>query len=254
MNYGMYISAMGVQVQEYRQAVAANNLANAQTNGFKRAIANVQARPNAAVEDPAMRAYRVPVYGQMNGGVWAQPTGMDLTQGTLVTSASKTDVALEGDGFFTVQGDNKETLLTRDGKFLVNSDGELVTANAGRKVLDSEGAAIKLNPTLPVDIGPKGEVTQGDATVATLGVVKVSGPEAIEPIGGNALRVRPGFKTQPAGDETQVRSGYTEQSGVDPIVEMVSMIEGQRVFEANARMISMQDTMLQQVNAIGRIA
>lgn len=251
---GLYISAMGLQVQEYRQAVTANNLANAQTAGFKRAIANVQARANAAQEDPAMRRLGVASLQQLNGGVWAQPTSLDLRQGTLDTTRNPLDLALDGPGFFAVQAADGSKLLTRDGKFTLNVEGDLITANDGKKVLDADGTPIRLNPALQIEVNGAGEVRQDGSTVAILGVVNVENPQAIEPAGSNAMRLRDGASAKQIAGGTQVRQGCLEQSGVDAVNEMVSMIECQRAFEANARLISMQDQMLQQINSIGRIA
>jgi len=253
MTNGLYISAMGLQVQQYRQSVIANNLANSHTAGFKRAIANVQARANAALEDPRMAQYaQDPVYGQVNGGVWAQPTAFDWSQGTLKTSPGNTDLALDGEGFFTLQNAQGEKLLTRDGQFKIGLNGELHTGH-DLKVLDTGGSPITLNPALPVAVKGNGEITQAGQTVAKLGVVNVKETQSLEPVGQNTLRVRDGFLAAPAAD-TIVRQGYVEQSGVDPMTEIINMLEGQRAFDANAKMINMQDQMMSQLNTVGRVA
>ncbi len=83
MNYGLYISAAGLQAQELRQQVTSNNLANAGTHGFKRDLAIMQARANAVDEDPRMAAYRIPVLQDQGGGVFALGNGIDLSQATL---------------------------------------------------------------------------------------------------------------------------------------------------------------------------
>ncbi len=142
---GLYISAAGLQAQDMRQAVIANNLANAQTNGFKRDLVSMQARLQAPREDVQMMKYLVPTFGNQGGGVNAMGVGMDLAQAPLVETTNQTDVAIEGRGFFTVKGDKEgEKSLTRDGQFLINTDGALVTANGGRPVLSSEGQPIVL--------------------------------------------------------------------------------------------------------------
>ena len=94
---GLYISAMGLQAQQYRQTVLTNNLANAQVVGFKRAIANVQSRANAAFEDAKMAGLQgEAVYAQMSGGVWSGPNTYDWSQGTAQSSNSKNDPGAAG--------------------------------------------------------------------------------------------------------------------------------------------------------------
>src|SRR4051794_8448516 len=124
MLYGLYLSASGLQAQEIRQSVITNNLANANTTGFKRDLATVLARPNPAYEDPTLSQYRHSLLGKQGGGVFVQGGGVDLTQSSLLQTGKPTDLALEGRGFFTLKGDKEgETALTRDGRFLIDSNG-----------------------------------------------------------------------------------------------------------------------------------
>ena len=81
MLYGLYLSAAGMQAQETRQSVISNNIANAETTGFKRDLAVMQARANAVHEDSSMMKYSIPVLKDQGGGVNIAGLGMDLTQG-----------------------------------------------------------------------------------------------------------------------------------------------------------------------------
>jgi flagellar basal-body rod protein FlgF len=253
MNYGLYLSASGARAQMDRLAVISNNLANARTTGFKRDLVNMQARQNAAIEDPRLAMYRLPVLKNQGGGVLATGGGIDLTQGTFESSANDTDVALNGKGFFTVGGDNGERLLTRDGRFLLNQDGRLVTAGGNRPVLDDAGQPITLTPGLPVVVAADGQVSQGDGqTGAKLGLVDVADSRQLVKLGGNVMRA-PGDVTQVTAD-TQVMQYKLEASGVDELAEIVNMMEGQRAFEANARMMSFQDQSMGQLATVGRVA
>ncbi len=264
MIYGLYLSTAGLQAQQAKQNVIANNIANAQTVGFKRDLAVMRARANAVDEDPHMAAYRLPVVQDQGGGVNALNGGIDLRQGLLTSTGNKTDVALDGPGFFTVQGEQGEKLLTRDGQFLLNSEGILVTATSGRPVLSSTGEPIKLNPQLPVTINGQGQITQGDdtggggggggAAAMQLGLADVTDSRQLMKLGGNVMRVINPAALTPAPATTMVRQGHVEASGVDPMLEMVNMLEGQRAFDANAKMITFQDNSLQELNTIGRVA
>lgn len=254
---GLYISAAGLQTQEYRQSITTNNLANAQTIGFKRDLALIQERANASQEDPAMTRYRWPagIYSKMNGGVYAAPTFTDMSQGSLNRTDLQSDVALQGPGFFLVQGEKAgERNFTRDGKFMLRSDGQLVLAGNGKSILSAEGAPIKLNPDLPYEIDEVGEIRQGGNVVAQLAVMTVQNSSDLKKIGSNLLTLKDGAKAQPATTATSIHQHYLEQSGVDPITEMTTMMETMRTFEANAKMIQYQDSTLQSLNTVGRIS
>jgi flagellar basal-body rod protein FlgF len=255
MLYGLYLSAMGLKAQEARQSVTSNNIANALTTGFKRDLAIMRSRANATTEDPRMAPYRLPIVGDQSGGVYAAGGGIDLSQATLTQSSTPTDLALDGSGFFTVQGNKPgEKLLTRDGSFIINEQGELVMANSGRPVLSAEGEVVKLNPSLPVRVDSRGVISQGDNSGTQLGVVNVSNPERLRKLGANLLTVdKPDALTE-RNPRTVVRQNYLESSGVDPMIEAVNMMTGQRAFDANAKLISFQDTTLSQLNTIGRVA
>jgi flagellar basal body rod protein FlgG len=90
--------------------------------------------------------------------------------------------------------------------------------------------------------------------VAKLGLADVNDPRRLVKVGGNVMTVDSPDALTAVSDKTVVRQGQVEESGVDPMVEMVAMLEGQRAFDANAKMITYQDTTLQQVNTIGRVA
>jgi flagellar basal body rod protein FlgG len=254
MNYGLYLSTAGIQAQFSRMTVITNNMANANTAGFKRDLVNTLARANASYEDPQMAAYRVPVLKDQGGGAWATNGGIDLTQGPLAEGNS-TDMALDGRGFFTVQGTggfNGQTLLTRNGTFIVREDGTLVTADGGMAVLGTDGKPIQVNPNLPFRVDANGSISQGDQhEVAQLKLVDVADSQMLRKLGKNLLTAS---KTQPAPADTVVRQGKLEGSGVESMTEMVNMIECQRAFDANAKMVSYQDQTMQQLNTVGRVA
>jgi flagellar basal-body rod protein FlgG len=256
MNYGLYLSAAGLRAQDVKQSVIANNLANANTTGFKRDLVLMQTRANAVVEDPRMAGYRVPVVCNQGGGVNPVGGGIDLSQGLFKATQSNTDLALDGKGFFTVRGADNQKLLTRDGSFIINNDGNLATASGGHLVLDESGQPIALTPGLPIHVSSKGEVMQSDSLSSgvKLGIVDVTDAKQLIKQGGNLMTVRDSVSLAPIPAETVVLQGHLEESGVDPTVEMVNMLAGMRVFEANAKMISYADTSMAQLNNVGRVA
>jgi flagellar basal body rod protein FlgG len=253
MNYGLYLSAAGAQAQMDRLAVVTNNLANSQTTGFKRDLVAMQARMNASYEDPRMAAYRLPVTQDQGGGVFSTNGGIDLSQGTIKDSGNPLDLALNGRGFFTVQGDNGKTLLTRDGHFDLDQEGNLLSS--GRPVLDKDGNPITLSSNGDVTIGKNGDISQGGSdTGISLGIVNVADSRQLIKLGGNRLRTAEGVGLTQAPADTQVMQYKLEESGVNEMAEIVNMIEGQRAFDANTKMISYQDQTMSLVNTVGRIA
>jgi flagellar basal-body rod protein FlgF len=253
MDYGLYLSAAGAKAQITRQAVITNNIANSQTAGFKRDLVIMQSRLNASYEDPAMFPYRLPVYGDQGGGVTAVSDGIDLSQSTFEDTHNRTDFALNGPGFFTIAGDNGETLLTRDGRFMIDSEGALRTVAGGnRPVLNNAGEPVRLNPDLPLEIAHDGTITQnGQGTGLKLGITDAD-PKTLVKLGGNLLRSA--TPLTPASAETEVLQYKLENSGVEPMVEIVNMMEGQRAFDANARMMTYQDSTMSLLNTVGRVA
>ena len=133
MVYGLWQSAAGLQVQEYRQAIVTNNLANADTPGFKADRIAFQERLNAATAHGDMRS-RNPVTDRMTGGLFATPVYTDFAQGSFISSNNPMDVAVDGDGFFTVQTKDGPQ-YTRDGRFSMNTDGALIHSASGGAVL-----------------------------------------------------------------------------------------------------------------------
>jgi flagellar basal-body rod protein FlgF len=251
MNYGLYLAAGGLQVAEYRQGVIANNLANAETVGFKRDLAAVMARPQATDEDPALAALQDPTTALLGGGTFAAPNEIDLTQASLKSTKAPLDLGLEGKGFFTVQGTDGKSYLTRDGRFTMNTAGTLVNAD-GRPVLNDAGSPITLNAAKDVTVDPSGRIAQNGTVVGTLGIVNPKDASQLRKVGNNLLTVDDASTLTPA-TSAQVRQGAVEASGVDPSIEMVNMIENQRIYDANAKQIQAYDRLAQTANQVGRV-
>lgn len=240
MAYGLYLSADGAHAQASRLEVIANNLANVDTVGFKRQLAVFQARYAEAIA----QGQESPGSGSINdvgGGTMLQQTKTDFSPGPLKRTEAPTDVAITGDGFFVVQkGD--EQYLTRAGNFRLTASGELVTQQ-GYAVLSEGGAPIVVNPQNgSIDVSPTGAVRQAGAS-QNLAIVRPASLGDLVRSGENLFKPIADTQPLPAG-ERNVRAGYLESSGVQPMTEMVRMIETSRAIEANVNMIQTQDQML----------
>ncbi|HUW83505.1 MAG TPA: flagellar basal-body rod protein FlgF [Phycisphaerae bacterium] len=249
MIYGLWLSAAGLQANEHRQAVLANNLANAETTGFKQDLAVFRQRLTESQSSPAGMALAHPVLDGLTGGTFVRPTYTDFSQGTLDKTNSPLDVAIVGRGFFAVQ-DGDEVRYTRDGSFHVDAQGRLVTAR-GHLVLDESGAAISVPSGAKVSIGEGGRVLADDEQIGRLGLVDVSDPQRLVKVGQNL------FDGQFVAEEPfagQLEVGALEQSTVEPVTLLAHFIEAARAYQLNGQMITLQDGMLgRAVNDIAKL-
>lgn len=250
MIYGLWQSAGGMAAQEYRQNILSNNLANADTPGFKPDRVSFRERLNSSLL--ANPRASDPTLATLTGGVFESQLYTDFSLGSFEKSDSRLDVALDGPGFFKVQG-KKGAEYTRDGRMAINSSGTLIHAASGRPMLGPDNRPIVLDTSNlnKVKIDDAGKITQGEDVAGTLGVVEFKDPQQLEKIGQNLF-------SGPAGkaheSKAGVRQGFFEASGVQPVDALVDMIAASRAYQLNATMISLQDQSLSRaVNDVGRI-
>lgn len=241
MPYGMYISGEGATIQAQRLEVIANNLANVDTVGFKPDVATFQARFAEAIQQGLAEDGDESI-NDLGGGVKLIDVETDFSTGNLKETGGPLDLAITGNGFFHVLGDDGQQHLTRAGNFTLDAEGRLVTQNGHRPVLDQAGGEIVLDPNEPFSVTPDGFVSQVGNLIA-LGMSQPASLEELAKVGHNLFRPLGDVSTVPLADR-HVRQGYLEMSGANPIQQMMSMIETTRAFEANTRMIQNQDTML----------
>lgn len=237
MIQGLYQSAAGMLTNEYRQSVVANNLANADTVGFKRDVATLAERLSAARAGVRSGPSNEELEG-LSGGVWLGRTYTDFSPGAFQQTDNPLDLALEGPGFFAVEQDGQR-FYTRDGRIVRDPTGRLLSATDGAALLDEGGRPIAVNPHAPPPfIDETGALWQNGVTVGRVGVFDFERSDALRKAGASRFT---------AGDQTPlrvypgVRSGHVELSGVLPVSELVRMIEASRAYQLNAQMITLQD-------------
>jgi len=252
MVYGIYQSAAGLQLNQYRQSVLSNNLANIETVGFKHDLTLVRERQVESREGFADPAWTDPTLDRMTGGSFVAPTYTVFSQGPFKETGNQLDVALDGDGFFMVQAGN-EVRYTRDGRFAVNDQGELVTFAGKHQVLDESGKPI-LVPIEAKDrlsIDQNGRVRAGRTEFATLGIADFADKTCLLKTGGNLFKA---VGATPTLGNTSLRTKMIEGSTVEPTQAMVSMIQVSRAYQLNATLVGLADSTLgRAVNDIGRI-
>lgn len=254
MIYGLYSSASGVLTNSYRQDVIANNLANAETVGFKRDLALFRQRLTEAQADPSRADWSNDALEALGGGMFAAPTAVDTRQGDLEQSGNSLDVAVEGAGFFMVDDAGKQS-LTRNGQFMIDHEGYLILANGkGERVLNADRNPIRLDGALAgvTEVARDGQITQNRIPAGRIGVFHVADESRLTKHGGMLLN-HPDAANLPASTSA-LRSGFTERANVDPTTELAALMDAQRQLEANANMIRYQDATLGKlVNEVGKI-
>ena len=253
-------AATGMGAQQQMVDVTANNLANINTNGFKRNSVDFQDLLYIKLEQAGSETsagLQRPTGFEVGSGVKAAATVRINAAGELVQTDRSTDVAIRGDGFLQVTTENG-TRYTRDGALYVNSDGNLTTLS---------GYLIEPSITIPstavsIDIAKDGTVNtmdqSGTTSVAgTLQLAKFINPSGLESIGDNLLNETVASGSATAGTPGQnglgtIQSGFLEKSNVQMITELVNLIRAQRAYEVNSRSIRAADEMLRKAIQIAR--
>jgi flagellar basal-body rod protein FlgG len=235
---GISSAASGMIQQMDAQDVTANNLANANTIGFKRdspSFAAVLAQETDQKPDAAAMS------------LFQSHSANDFSQGPMQETGEPFHLALDGPGFFTVQTPNGPA-YTRDGMFTLSSDGTLVSSD-GNPVLGNSGP-IKLTGR-EFKVNEQGQILQNGSVVDTLRIVQAP-PSALAK-NGKSLWTSMTAPLPAAG--FKVKQGYLEGSNVNPVREMVSMITGFRAFEASQKAIQSQDETLDKlINDAAKVA
>jgi flagellar basal-body rod protein FlgG len=184
---------------------------------------------------------------------WMTENYIDYSQGPLVGTENDFDLAIEGDGFFTVETENG-VRYTRNGSFTRNGMGELVTLQ-GNRVLDTSGATIDLTDYTDFQVGPSGAVYGNGEKVADLAIVDFEDKRAaLGREGGNLFYNRTGAETVEP-ERFAIKQGFVETSNVSVVDAMVDMIRFQRNYEMNQKSIQSEDQTLDKaVNSVGVVS
>ena len=254
----MHIARTGLDAQDMRMRVISNNLANVNTTAYKRDRAAFETLAYQTVTAPGAPSTSESKYAtglNLGTGVKIQGTARIDTQGAMQTTGNSLDMALDGDGYFQVQMPGGTLGYTRAGNFSRSPEGLLIT---------SEGYQVMPGVTIPegasaITVGTDGTVSAtvpGQAEAQNLGQLQV----ASFPNSAGLLAKGDNYLTETsasgaanlgiAGQDGRgsIRQGMLEASNVNVVEELVDMIETQRAYEVNSKMISATDDMLKYVN------
>ena len=251
---GLYTAWTGMLDEQNRLDILTNNLANADTTGYKKeGTTNHTFADTLAIKIKDTSDYGQPrVLGNISMGVHIGEVYTDFSQGSFKVTDRSTDMALDGTGFFTVSFTNKngETSmkLTRDGAFTLTREGYLVTKD-GDYVLNQNGAS---TDNLDFEVLSDGSIMQNNQVVARLGVVDVDNYDYISKYGENLYDVVNGG--QLVASNARVEQGALEASNINVVSEMVDMITITRAYEAGQKIIQTMDSTLDKaVNNVGKV-
>ena len=256
---GLYTAYTGLRNEQRRLDVISNNIANSNTTGYKKMGVTSQSfsQELAARVDDDSDGYLVKGIGDVSLGVKIGETYTDFSQGGFRETGNAYDVALEGDGFFTISTTDKSGTehirYTRDGSFTVTRDGYLVTKD-GDFVLGTNNQRIQIPGanTADVSMDSLGNVYANEVLVGRLQIVDFQNKDALSLYGENMFEALP--EAGMVASTALTRQGYLETSNVNVINEMVSMITITRAYETNQKMMQTIDSTLDKaVNEIGKV-
>lgn len=244
MNSGMYSALSGNVAAMKRLEIISNNLANANTPGFKKDRMLFESMLNGNVNPPA-----VPNGKTADPILQKDSVFIDYSQGPVAQTGNTFDLAIDGDGFFAVNTPNG-TAYTRQGNFRMAGDGTLVTVD-GFPVMGQNGP-INIQGSR-VEIDAQGVVTVDGTQAGTINIVDFPKPYKLTK-GEGTLFTPANPQVTPQAAKAEIRQGYLEGSNVETIGEMVRMIETNRYFEACSKVIQGYDNMAAKATTdLGRL-
>ena len=255
MSQSLYTAAVGMRAQQQRIDTLANNVANVNTNGFKKSRVDFKDAVYQALRNPATQAGGAAVAGQLGQGVLIDSEKKIMNDGALEETGRMLDLALSGEGFYALENPDGPILYSRDGVFISQpqADGShaLTTVN-GYYVLDQAGERIQSNfPLDGISVNSQGQMTVGGLFAGQLGRFTFTSPEALEAAGGKTFLATDG-SGEPQESQTAVYQGFVENSNVDLAEEMTRLMRAQRAYALLGRAITTADQMKATENDIRR--
>jgi len=260
----LWTAATGMKAQQFNIDTIANNLSNVNTTSYKAQRAEFKDLLYTTLRRDNRIEEAGPVNIQVGHGVMLSATRKDFTKGSFIETNGTYDLAIDGDGFFSVMLPNGEIRYTRDGSFKlsVDYDEAMLVTSEGYIVLDEDDNEIYIESGITdINIDERGYITglDEDGEVVEIGrlkIVKFQNPSGLLSEGANLYS-----QTLASGEEIpidaeemdmRIMQGYLETSNVKIVDEMVKMISAQRAYEISSKAIQTSDEMMQLVNNLKR--
>lgn len=253
---GIYNSVAGALVQQARVNVVGNNIANANTVGYKKDIAVFHHRVSEAFENPEMRHRSNLSLVPLGGGIYMDESWTHHNeQGAAKTTNNDLDLMIRGTGYFKLVSEDEETTrYTRNGSFALNNEGYVVDQTGEWYVTDSRGNRVFLDGANKVEFESNGRILIDGEAVGEVSLVDFKKEDLwlLKKEGLNMYRAHEEIEEQPFTGN--IMPGALEESTVSAAAEMVEMIRTQRNYDINMRMITLQDQTLDRaINQVGSV-
>jgi flagellar basal-body rod protein FlgF len=247
---GIYTAAAGLATAQLRLGVVSNNIANMQTPGYKQ-----DQLPEDLGKAIDLQRFATSPNGQAIGSITLGPkvglSQLDLSAGPMQETSNPLDLAIGGSGFFATQAPDGTVRYTRDGGFHQDIDGSLRSRD-GSAVLDSSGQPITLPQNSDISVAADGSILANGNQVAQLQMVDFPAGTQLNKV-GNGMFTPPAGTAPQATNGVQVYQGYLEASNVDMTESMVATMNLVRAYEANQKLLQMQDeTLKSTVSDVGK--
>lgn len=256
----LYSGVSGMRNHQVRMDVIGNNIANVNTTAFKSSRVNFQDIISQTIRSasPSTGDTGSVNPAQVGLGMMVASISPNLQQGALQNTGRILDVAIQGEGFFMIKKSDAadETFYTREGILFIDDNNDLVNSN-GYYVCDSAGDKINMgaDPVTTITISDLGEifVNNGETPVGQIGLASFPNPTGLEKVGQNLYQSSPASGDAEEGyagvdlQNSRINSGVLEMSNVDLTEEFTNMITTQRGYQANARTITVSDSLLEEL-------
>ncbi|MDD2619724.1 MAG: flagellar basal-body rod protein FlgF [Syntrophomonadaceae bacterium] len=253
---GLYTAGSGMMLQMARQDVVANNLANVNTTGFKKNVAVAKAFPNMLMsrlgevkENASGQRVNVPIeeIGPLGTGAAVSGIYTDFDNNNIKQTENPTDVAIIKEGYFVVQTPDGQR-FTRSGEFKINSE-RMLTTNQGYQVLDTNDSPIEVDGELLID--GEGNISINGENVSKLKIVNFTNLQNLERLGDTLVN---SDEIPVEVEKPEILQGYIEQSNVNAVKEMVTLITVVRAYESLQKMVQAEDELNEvAINQVGSI-
>ena len=239
MTVGLYQNTAALAALERWQQASSHNISASQVPGFKRQLVQFSAQPSGELRTGQFKADE-----GLNGSFPSARVRLDFAPGEMVQTRRDLDVAISGDGFLSVRLPDGREGFTRAGQLSMRADRTLVTSD-NLPVLGADRAPITLQAGGTISINADGEISQAGQVVDTLAVSRFADTQKLEPLSGGVF-VPTANEAPIAVAGGSVMQGYIEGSNISPMREMIDLVAISRAYEANQKIISTRDQLLQR--------
>lgn len=243
MSRGIYTLASGLLATENSIAKATENLVNVNTNGYKSSVEeNKKFEPYMLLKKQGKNTKSL---SKCSDGIYSSNIRTDYSQGTVYETGRKLDVAIYGRGFFALESESENMLLTREGSFLIDEEGYLATAN-GKRVLGEDGPIMLQADKFNLD--KSGVITSESGEELARLAVYYTSDDDLQRTDNNCFIATRAEKQNLPSQETELIQGSLEESNVERLDEMIKTVESSKLHAIYSKSIKMYDELEGKIN------